>query len=70
MESPSDAHDKKRTGWFSTLFSKNNHVNETNTSELANESTTQNAQADKIEALLESVNSASQHVRNFYITFL
>lgn len=30
----------------------------------------QQAQTEKIEALLESVNSASQHVRNYYITFL
>lgn len=32
--------------------------------------TPQPAQTEKIEALLESVNSASQHVRNYYITFL
>lgn len=30
----------------------------------------QQVQTEKIEALLESVNSASQHVRNYYITFL
>jgi len=38
----------------------------------ASESTTspQQTQTEKIEALLESVNSASQHVRNYYITFL
>ncbi|MDR4517535.1 MAG: pentapeptide repeat-containing protein [Nitrosomonas sp.] len=50
--------------WFSKKTSQKTDDGET---------TVQNGQKEhieKIEALLESVNSASQHVRNFYITFL
>ncbi|GJM17492.1 MAG: hypothetical protein DHS20C13_28190 [Thermodesulfobacteriota bacterium] len=54
-----------RALWFSKQFNKS-----TAASELTSDADAQKAQADKIEALLESVNSASQHVRNFYITFL
>ena len=70
MVSPSDAQDKKNTSWLSKVFGKDRHTDKTNTRELADESTAQNTPALKIEALLESVNSASQQVRNFYITFL
>ncbi len=70
MVSPSDAQDKKNTSWLSKIFGKDRHTDKTNTRELADEPTTQDPPALKIEALLESVNSASQQVRNFYITFL
>lgn len=70
MASPSDAQDKKNTGWLSKIFGKDRHTDNTNARELANESTSHDVPALKIEALLESVNNASQHVRNFYVTFL
>lgn len=70
MVSPSDAQDKKNTGWLSKVFGKGRHTDKTNTRELADELTAQDVPTQKIEALLESVNSASQQVRNFYITFL
>jgi len=53
-------------GFFSKIFSTDNA--DANASEQA--ATAQQAQIKRIEALLDSVNSASQHVRNYYITFL
>ncbi len=70
MVSTSNAQDKKNIGWLSKVFSKGHHVDTTNMHELADESIVQGVPTQKIDALLESVNSASQQVRNFYITFL
>ncbi len=70
MASPSDAQDKKNTGWLSKIFGKGHHTDKTNARDLVDKSTAQDSSTQKIEALLESVNSASQQVRNFYITLL
>ncbi|MBS0299062.1 MAG: pentapeptide repeat-containing protein [Proteobacteria bacterium] len=54
-------------GFFSKIFASANAAQDVaaNDAEAARQ-----AQIKKIEALLDSVNSASQHVRNYYITFL
>lgn len=54
-------------GFFSRIFAS---ANATGHTAVDDAETARQAQIKKIEALLDSVNSASQHVRNYYITFL
>ncbi|MER0169110.1 MAG: pentapeptide repeat-containing protein [Nitrosomonas sp.] len=54
-------------GFFSKIFASANAVHNTVVDDVE---AARQAQIKKIEALLDSVNSASQHVRNYYITFL
>lgn len=54
-------------GFFSKIFAS---ANATGHTAVDDEEAARQAQIKKIEALLDSVNSASQHVRNYYITFL
>jgi len=54
-------------GFFSKIFASANATGHTTVDDAE---AAQQAQIKKIEALLDSVSSASQHVRNYYITFL
>lgn len=54
-------------GFFSRIFASANAASHTTVDDAE---VAKQAQIKKIEALLDSVNSASQHVRNYYITFL
>ncbi len=66
MKFISRTHMQTLTSWFH----KNTATGETSAQQLNRQSAAQQAQEKEIEALLDSVNNTSQHVRNFYITFL
>lgn len=57
-------------GFFSKLFASTNAAHTAHDAAANDAEAARQAQIKKIEALLDSVNSASQHVRNYYITFL